>query len=76
MYAAIIQMKHHKSLVGLIAGVIAIIGLLPDRLRAEDEFVEQFKFSGGIVVAIDFDDGQVHRGSGDRWTVRHSRAVE
>ena len=26
-------------------------------MRAESEFVEQFKFSGGIVVAIDFDDG-------------------
>ena len=52
------QMKHHQSLIGLLAGAVAIIGLLPDRLSAEDEFVEQFKFSGGIVVAIDLDDGK------------------
>ena len=58
MNAAIMQMKHQLSLVGLIAGVIAITGLPPEGLHAEDEFVEQFKFSGGIVVAIDFDDGK------------------
>lgn len=42
----------------LLFGILAIIGLLPDRMNAEDKFVEQFKFSGGIVVAIDFDDGK------------------
>ena len=47
-----------KSLAGLFAGVVAITGLLPHVLCAESEFVEQFKFSGGIVVAIDFDDGK------------------
>lgn len=35
-----------------------MIGLLPGLLQAEDKFIEQFKFSGGIVVAIDFDDGK------------------
>ena len=51
-------MKHHKSLIALLAGAAAIIGLLSDHVRAESSFVEQFKFSGGIVVAIDFDDGK------------------
>ena len=58
MNTAIKQLKHHKSLVGLFAGVLAITGLLPVGLRAESEFLEQFKFSGGIAVAIDFDDGK------------------
>ena len=52
------QMKHRNFLIGLFAGVVAIAGLLSDGLRAETGFVEQFKFSGGIVVALDFDDGQ------------------
>lgn len=52
------QMKHRHFLIGLFAGVVAIAGLRPDVLRAERGFVEQFKFSGGIVVALDFDDGQ------------------
>ena len=46
----------HYALTPLL--IAAGICLLPDRLHAEDEFVEQFKFSGGIVVAIDFDDGK------------------
>ena len=58
MNAVIRQLKHHKSLARLFAGVVAIAGLLPEGLSAESEFVEQFKFSGGIVVAIDFGDGQ------------------
>lgn len=52
------QMNHYPSLVGLLARVAAIVGLLTGGVRAESEFVEQFKFSGGIVVAIDFDDGE------------------
>ena len=47
-------MKQRK----LLLGIIAIIGLLPNRMIAENKFVEQFKFSGGIVVALDFDDGK------------------
>ena len=52
------RINRHRSLVGLIAAVLSVIGLLPSRLPAEDGFVEQFKFSGGIVVAIDFEDGE------------------
>ena len=50
--------RRHFSRYGLFAGVVAIAGLLPGGLRAESGFVEQFKFSGGIVVALDFDDGK------------------
>ena len=42
----------------LFALVVVATGLLPGVVRAEPGFVEQFKFSGGIVVALDFDDGQ------------------
>ncbi|QDV41162.1 outer membrane biogenesis protein BamB [Stieleria neptunia] len=56
--AATMRMKIDRSLIGLIAAVLSIIGLLPARLDAEEGFVEQFKFSGGIVVAIDFEDGE------------------
>ncbi len=52
------QAKHHNSLIAIFAGAMAIIGLLPDMLRAESKLIEQFKFSGGIVVALDFDDGK------------------
>ncbi|PAY21339.1 hypothetical protein CKO51_01810 [Rhodopirellula sp. SM50] len=52
------RMNNYRSLVGRIAAVLCLIGLLPSRLHAEDGFVEQFKFSGGIVVAIDFEDGE------------------
>ena len=40
------------------AYVVFVTGLLPGLVRAEPGFVEQFKFSGGIVVALDFEDGQ------------------
>ncbi|TWT91199.1 outer membrane protein assembly factor BamB family protein [Neorhodopirellula pilleata] len=36
----------------------AIVGSMPGRLRAESISIEQFKFSGGIVVVLDFDDGK------------------
>lgn len=58
MNTHVTQLKHRSSLIGLFVGVVAIAGLLPDLLRAGPAFVEQFKFSGGIVVALDFDDGQ------------------
>ena len=43
-----------KIFLGLFA---AILGLLPTALHAEDGFV-QFKFTGGVVVALDFEDGE------------------
>lgn len=48
----------HQSLIGLLAAIFSIVGMLPDAVAAESEFVEQFKFSGGVVVAVDFDDGK------------------
>lgn len=54
----IMKFRRHFSRCGLFVGVVAIAGLLPDFLCAESGFVEQFKFSGGIVVALDFDEGQ------------------
>ena len=38
------QLKHQKSLTGLLAGVVALVGLFSGGLRAEPSFVEQFKF--------------------------------
>ena len=58
MNVIIKQLKHRQSLVRVFAGIVATVGLLPDGLRAQSKFVEQFKFSGGVVVALDFDDGQ------------------
>ena len=54
----IMTFRRHTNRCGLFAGVVAIAWLLPDVVRAESGFVEQFKFSGGIVVALDFEDGQ------------------
>ncbi len=47
---------NHNLLRGILA--VAVVGLLPVGLRAESAFLERFKFSGGIVVALDFDDGK------------------
>ncbi|MGI9471467.1 MAG: PQQ-binding-like beta-propeller repeat protein, partial [Rubripirellula sp.] len=58
MNAILEQWKNHQSLSRLLAAVMAIAGLMSEGLCAETEFVEQFQFSGGIVVAIDFDDGE------------------
>lgn len=58
MNETLIQSKHHQSLVGLLFGVVAIAGLFTNGVHAQSNFVEQFKFSGGIVIAIDFDDGE------------------
>ena len=44
-----------KIFLGLFA---AILGLLPTALHAEDGFVQQFKFTGGVVVALDFENGE------------------
>ena len=44
------------SIIGPCMGIVALLGFLPNILMAESEFVEQFKFSGGIVVAIDIND--------------------
>ncbi|MCB9875723.1 MAG: PQQ-binding-like beta-propeller repeat protein [Planctomycetaceae bacterium] len=52
------KIRRYTNRCGLFAGVVAIAWLLPDVGRAESGFVEQFKFSGGIVVALDFEDGQ------------------
>ena len=46
-----------RTLMRLFAGVVAF-GCLLEVARGESEFLEQFKFSGGIVVAIDIDDGE------------------
>ncbi|HRX79871.1 MAG TPA: hypothetical protein P5307_12460, partial [Pirellulaceae bacterium] len=54
----IMKIRRYTNRCGLFAGVVAIAWLLPDVGRAESGFVEQFKFSGGIVVALDFEDGQ------------------
>ena len=51
-------MKRYCSFTGRLAGTVALLGLLPGLLSAEPKFFEQFKFSGGIVVALDFDDGK------------------
>ena len=51
-------MNIHRSLIYSLVGALSIIGLLPATLRAEPKLIEQFKFSGGIVVALDFDDGK------------------
>ncbi|MGB7342661.1 MAG: PQQ-binding-like beta-propeller repeat protein [Pirellulaceae bacterium] len=58
MNESLVQSTHHQSLVGLFTGVVAIAGLFTSDVHAQSDFVEQFKFSGGIVVAIDFDDGE------------------
>lgn len=58
MSASLKQSHLHISLVRIFAGIVAMTALLPGVLFAQSEFVEQFKFSGGIVVAIDFDDGE------------------
>ena len=46
----------HYSIAPLLMAVV--IACLPGTLRAEHKLVEEFKFSGGIVVALDFDDGE------------------
>lgn len=49
-------MKIHLLLVALCAG-FGMLSFLPGTLHAEGSLVEQFKFSGGVVVVLDFDDG-------------------
>ncbi len=51
-------MKRDRSFIGRLVGTARILGLLPGVLHAELKFFEQFKFGGGIVVALDFDDGK------------------
>jgi outer membrane protein assembly factor BamB len=49
--------KHNRVMVGIVE-VVAICSLLPGLLRAESELVEESGFSGGIVVTLDFSDGE------------------
>lgn len=54
----IIRAIQRSPIIGLLVAVAAGIAVLPDVVRAESGFLDQFKFSGGIVVALDFDEGQ------------------
>ena len=42
----------------MLAGAVAIVGMLPGGLRAESQVVAQSGLRGGIVVALDFPDGK------------------
>jgi outer membrane protein assembly factor BamB len=52
------RMKKYHPFIQTVAGVVAVIGLLPDFGRAENELIEESGLSGGIVVALGFDDGK------------------
>ena len=51
-------MKKFNSVTGMVAAVVAIIGLLPQMVYGEPRLVGQSGLSGGIVVALDFSDGE------------------
>jgi outer membrane protein assembly factor BamB len=51
-------MKRYGHIMSRVAGAVAICSLLPGLLRAESDLLEQSGFSGGIVVVLDFSDGE------------------
>lgn len=52
------QKISRTSRIRVLAGAVAIVGLLPGLLRAEPNLIQDTGLTGGIVVALDFPDGK------------------